>query len=920
MHSRPFRFQAAWLTNESFQDFVAESWDQTLHHLDAADQFRLKRALESYSSKGLSRLEEKLKVDLEEVLTQEEIIWHQKSRKDWLLLGDRNTSYYHHKTLTRRRQNNIAAVQNNEGVWLYDQNEIKAHAIQFYSSLYSCDSLNFRHYPHPNCFPIIEEDLLQLLNNGVEDAEVQKTIFGMHPLKALGLDGFHVIFYQSQWNTVGSSLCRLVKEVFQNKYLPGGLNSTLLALIPKSESSSSFKMYRPISLCNVAYKTITKVIANRLQFILPHLVGPHQISFVPGRHITENIVIAQEVVHSMRRKTGSTGFLAIKVDLENAYDRLSWEFISDILREARIPSDLIQVIMACITSATMRVFWNGEATEEFSPSRGIRQGCPLSPYLFILCIERLSHGIHNVITARKWHPIMLSRNGIPLSHLFFTDDLLLFTEANVEQAKVISAVILGFLGFSVASDLGKYLGVPLHHSRVSSSMFQNIVDKVEKRLSGWNASHLSLAGRITLAQSVLQAIPIYVMQTVSLPNGVRERIDRACMRFIWSGSSPQQKLSMVSWRHVCKPKAFGGLGFKSLAMMNRALHMKLAWGIISSPSSLWVQVLLTKYRVDRHNPPQVLLTRYGSHLWKSLGHVWSEVADFVNVNGSWCWSRFEHYLPSNIILKIAAFHPPSYAKGMDAIFWAHSKHGQFTTSSAYLALSDQIPAAVDRDWRMIWSWQGPQSVRIFLWQTFHASLKTKAELVRRHLPISSRCDRCGAVCEDVIHALRDCPLPWCTLNTDGAHRVHGTSTAGGLIRDHLGRWLTRFGMMIGSCSVTVAELWGLYQGLQLAWNFGIRNLRVETDSLCVTQLAARPSVTPNEYAPLIQAIKDYLNLDWQVSLSHIYREANFAADYMANLAFSIPLGFMVYPTPPLGVRPFLLHDSYGVSYPRSVVL
>ena len=135
-----------------------------------------------------------------------------------------------------------------------------------------------------------------------------------------------------------------------------------------------------------------------------------------------------------------------------------------------------------------------------------------------------------------------------------------------------------------------------------------------------------------------------------------------------------------------------------------------------------------------------------------------KVADFVNVNGSWCWSRFEHYLPSNIILKIAAFHPPSYAKGMDAIFWAHSKHGQFTTSSAYLALSDQIPAAVDRDWRMIWSWQGPQSVRIFLWQTFHASLKTKAELVRRHLPISSRCDRCGAVCEDVIHALRDCPL------------------------------------------------------------------------------------------------------------------------------------------------------------------
>ena len=93
--------------------------------------------------------------------------------------------------------------------------------------------------------------------------------------------------------------------------------------------------------------------------------------------------------------------------------------------------------------------------------------------------------------------------------------------------------------------------------------------------------------------------------------------------------------------------------------------------------------------------------------------------------------------------------------------------------------------------------------------------------------------------------------PWCTLNTDGAHRVHGTSTAGGLIRDHLGRWLTGFGMMIGFCSVTVAELWSLYQGLQLAWNFGIRRLKVETDSLCFTQLLAKPSLTSNEYAPLI---------------------------------------------------------------------
>ena len=115
------------------------------------------------------------------------------------------------------------------------------------------------------------------------------------------------------------------------------------------------------------------------------------------------------------------------------------------------------------------------------------------------------------------------------------------------------------------------------------------------------------------------------MQTISLSIGVRERIDRACIRFIWSGSSPHQHLSMISWRDICKLKSAGGLGFKSLAMMNRALYMKLAWGLISSPNSFWVQILASKYGVDTHNLPLVLHTHYGSHLWKSLGSVWNEV-------------------------------------------------------------------------------------------------------------------------------------------------------------------------------------------------------------------------------------------------------------------------------------------------------
>ena len=116
---------------------------------------------------------------------------------------------------------------------------------------------------------------------------------------------------------------------------------------------------------------MTKIIANRLQSLLPNLIGPNQTSFIPGRHIVNNIIVAQEVVHSMRRKTGRKGFMAIKVDLEKAYDQFNWDFIFDTLQHTGIPIHLSRLIMECITLTSMSILWNAEATEDFIPGRGI---------------------------------------------------------------------------------------------------------------------------------------------------------------------------------------------------------------------------------------------------------------------------------------------------------------------------------------------------------------------------------------------------------------------------------------------------------------------------------------------------------------------------------------------------------------------
>lgn len=158
-----------------------------------------------------------------------------------------------------------------------------------------------------------------------------------------------------------------MKEIFISGRMPEDINRTLLVLIPKVDNPTSLKMYWPISLCTVTYKIITKLIANRLKAVLPDLIGRQQMSFVPGRHIIENMVVEQEVIHTMRTKAGGMGQMAIKVNLEKAYDRLSWNFIFETLVEAGIPMNLTRIIMECVTTSRMNVLWNGDFTDEFKP-------------------------------------------------------------------------------------------------------------------------------------------------------------------------------------------------------------------------------------------------------------------------------------------------------------------------------------------------------------------------------------------------------------------------------------------------------------------------------------------------------------------------------------------------------------------------
>ena len=190
------------------------------------------------------------------------------------------------------------------------------------------------------------------------------------------------------------------------------------------------KNFRLISLCNVIYKLCSKVIANRLRNYLDEIVAEEQSAFVPGRLITDNVVIAYECTHYLKRKKGKSGACAIKLDMAKAYDRIEWAYLRRIMLALGFCDSFVSVIMKCVTSVSMSVRVNEVLTETFRPTRGIRQGDPISPYLFLLCVEGLSCLLKSV------GPVYLSRGvrvGVHapwISHLLFADDCIVFSEAS----------------------------------------------------------------------------------------------------------------------------------------------------------------------------------------------------------------------------------------------------------------------------------------------------------------------------------------------------------------------------------------------------------------------------------------------------------------------------------------------------------
>lgn len=196
---------------------------------------------------------------------------------------------------------------------------------------------------------------------------------------------------------MGGKVTEIVHGMFATGKLTQGINVAIICLIPKGETPETLSQFRLISLCNVLSKAVTKILANRLKPIMPKLAGRCQSSFILGCSTIDNIVVAQEALHSLRKCKGLNGGFILKVNLEKVYDRIDWNFLRKVLDYTGFNTVLKEMIMECMSTASLQVCWNGQVTEPLMPTRGLKQGDPFSPYLFVLCMEVFGQSITKAV-------------------------------------------------------------------------------------------------------------------------------------------------------------------------------------------------------------------------------------------------------------------------------------------------------------------------------------------------------------------------------------------------------------------------------------------------------------------------------------------------------------------------------------------
>ncbi|GJT48969.1 RNA-directed DNA polymerase, eukaryota, reverse transcriptase zinc-binding domain protein [Tanacetum coccineum] len=250
----------------------------------------------------------------------------------------------------------------------------------------------------------LNEGVYERMIHDITNAKIKNAMFDIDDSKAPRPYGFTAAFIKKSWGIIGNNVCRVVKKFFSNGKILGELNAIIVSLIPKVQNPSKVNDFRPIAYCNVLYKCISKVITNMITHVLGSLVSCNQSEFIPGRNIQDNIMLTQEIMRGYNKKGGPKR-MSFKFEKQKAYDTVNWDFLKSTLMGSSFHERMIHWIMQCVTIAVFTLNVNGEIVRYFKGGRGLRQGDPISPYLFTLIMEITGYRNNTSLWYDNWSSI-----------------------------------------------------------------------------------------------------------------------------------------------------------------------------------------------------------------------------------------------------------------------------------------------------------------------------------------------------------------------------------------------------------------------------------------------------------------------------------------------------------------------------------
>ena len=628
------------------------------------------------SNKG-DREKEEASRDLEEKKTElEKIIEYRtkgailRAKCRWHNEGERNTKYF--LNLEKRHFKNcvISQLKTGENEFVTSDKEILHQCENFYRDLYKSriseqqsEPSNFNFFEDTNTLNADEKESCEgLLTN----AECLDALKSMEPEKTPGSDGIPAEFYKVFWNDISEHLVTSINHAYQKEQFSVTQRRGIIKLIPKKDAEPSLiKNWRPITLLNCDYKIAAKALANRLKKVLPKLVNSDQTGFMKGRFIGENIRLIDGVINFAEAE--NIPGLLLFLDFEKAFDTVEWVFIKKTFQQFNFGPSMIKWINICYNNIESCVLNNGWSTDFFKLERGVRQGCPLSPYLFVLGVEILAEKIRKNETIKG---ITVSENEIKISQ--YADDTTLILDGSKESLICALQVLENF---SLVSGLklnnrktealwigaykdrgdklcpgknlkwikhkGKALGVwfSTNPEEVLKANYADKLAKVSNSLGCWELRRLSLLGKITVLKSLIVSQLVYILSPLPTNQRVLEEINTLFFNFLWNGKGDKIKRNtMIS------DYSEGGLRMIDLISFNKALKSTWVKKYLDPENhSKWKFFLdwqLQHYggpvvfrgNLNRHDLSKFIITT--DAFTTEILQLWSEISYEANVNST----------------------------------------------------------------------------------------------------------------------------------------------------------------------------------------------------------------------------------------------------------------------------------------------